>query len=338
MAIFNDELYSTGSMSFGSSTGLAKWTGSTWSSAAGFNESHSGIFVDGNDLYVGSDFASISKKTGTGSFTSLPELDDSNDNIFAINKYDGNIVIAGNFDAANAIVLNNIAYFDGTAWQALGDGLSGEVRCMTVYDGDLIVGGKFSQAGGNNAKFIAKWDGTNWSDVGGSVTGTGFNGIRDLRVHNNDLYVTGDFNAIGGVSGNYVAKWNGTAWTSMDLVTPSFYAASIELYNDELYVSTLDFDSTFVYKWDGPLGVEAAPIQDQKLSVFPNPSSDAITISSTGLSQGLTVFNSLGQTVYSNDQYENTVKLNVAYWESGIYIVEIKAENGETNRSKIIVR
>ena len=221
MAAFNNELYCTGSLSNGFSTGLSVWSGSTWNSGASFNTSHSGIFADEfeSTLYVGGDFGVLSKKvSGLGSFTEVATVDGFNKSIQAIDKYNGDIIIGGNFDVSSTdVTLNNVARLDGTTLAPMGDGVNGDIFAIAVYNSELYVGGKFSEAGGQSAKYIAKWDGSSWSNVGGSVTVTGGNGIRDMIVHNNKLYVAGDFSEIGGVSAKYVAAWDGTNWEDHSL-------------------------------------------------------------------------------------------------------------------------
>lgn len=66
------------------------------------------------------------------------------------------LVVGGCFSVAGDVTANNIATWDGSAWQPLGSGIGitgpcgsgGSVFALTVYNGELIVGGSFTTAGG----------------------------------------------------------------------------------------------------------------------------------------------------------------------------------------------
>ena len=70
---------------------------------------------------------------------------------------------SGSFQNANGQpAADNVAWFDGTAWRALGsngsgDGpWSGERRALAVVNGQLYAGGSFTSAGGDiDARFVA---------------------------------------------------------------------------------------------------------------------------------------------------------------------------------------
>jgi hypothetical protein len=111
----------------------------------------------------------------------------------------------------------------------------------------------FSQAGGQDAKYIAKWNGNSWSSVDGSVTESGLNGIRDMAIINNSLFVVGDFSEIGDVSAISVAAWNGTNWKGYDFTESNDFPNCIEAYNGKIYVGTLSFTSSrlFRFQWHG---------------------------------------------------------------------------------------
>jgi len=282
-------------------------------------------------LYVGSDFGVVSKKVGTGPFTAMPVLDDTNDNINAINKYNGDIIIAGNLNDYNGTALNNVAKWDGSAWQPLGGGLSSNVRCMAVYNSELYVGGSFYTAGGQPAKYIAKWNGTNWSDVSGSVTLAGGNGIRDMIVHNNMLIVVGDFAEIGGVATNNVAMWDGSSWNSLDLITPSSFANCVEVFNNRLYVGTFDFTEAPLYSRDLlTVGIDAIEAAYFELDVYPNPSNGTFNIE---LGEGaavttVEVINTLGSTVLTSTRnFENLINIDIQNQPKGVYIIKVTSGN-----------
>ena len=59
--------------------------------------------------------------------------------------------------------------WNGTAWQALGDGVTGgdfpTVWAVTVFNNELVVGGRFTSAGGSGANYIARWNGTIWQPL-----------------------------------------------------------------------------------------------------------------------------------------------------------------------------
>jgi hypothetical protein len=89
----------------------------------------------------------------------------------ALVEYNGDLIVAGRFDMAGAVAVNNIARWSSwSGWQSLDSGITGdeytEIYALYVLDGQLYVGGSFTLAGDMTAENIARWDGTNWSAVG----------------------------------------------------------------------------------------------------------------------------------------------------------------------------
>jgi hypothetical protein len=93
----------------------------------------------------------------------------------------GDLIVGGTFTSAAGLPVNNIARWDGSAWSALGPGLtrlngtSASVQALLALpNGDLIANGGFGQAGALPVPGMARWDGTNWSafpNPGGQLLG-----------------------------------------------------------------------------------------------------------------------------------------------------------------------
>lgn len=123
------------------------------------------------------------------------------------------LVVGGEFDFADRVAANNIARWDGVAWQALGGGIAGDVFCLArLPNGHVIAGGTFPAAGGLLANNIARWDGFAWSPLG-----TGLNGsvVALAVLPNGDLIAGGGFTSAGGIAVNRIARWNGFTWSPL---------------------------------------------------------------------------------------------------------------------------
>jgi hypothetical protein len=90
------------------------------------------------------------------------------------------LVVGGEFLHAGGTAMNRIAAWNGHAWKALGDGITGQwgyaVRALAVFDDGsgaaLYAGGNFKTFGGAPADDIARWNGVSWSAVGSGTSGT----------------------------------------------------------------------------------------------------------------------------------------------------------------------
>ena len=153
--------------------------------------------------------------------------------IFVSTIYNGNLIVAGQFDTAGGVPAANIAQWNGTSWSALGVGIKlrgrqfnttgGIVHGLAVYNGELYASGAFDTAGGAPAANIAKWNGTTWAPVGSGIQpytvigpfDTVSNQAGSMAVYNNELYVSGDFTTAGGIMSNNIARWNGNSWSAV---------------------------------------------------------------------------------------------------------------------------
>ena len=173
------------------------------------------ITVQGTDVYVGGDFASINGITANG-----------------IAKYDtvtgiwsalaGGItaVVDIAFDSAGILYaaststaeFNYIAQWNGTAWTAVGTGTSGSVNSLFIKDDILYLGGNFNTANGDTVNDIVKY---NIATTAWTAFSTGTNGtVYDVIVDSSDnVYIGGSFTT----PASKIAKWTGAAWEAMDV-------------------------------------------------------------------------------------------------------------------------
>ena len=88
--------------------------------------------------------------------------------VFAMLALGTDLYVAGSFQTAGGMVVNNIARWDGKAWSPLGEGLDGAAFAMTSIGGRLYVGGTFNIAGRLRVGHLACWDpaAQAWSQVG----------------------------------------------------------------------------------------------------------------------------------------------------------------------------
>jgi hypothetical protein len=163
--------------------GIAKWTGSKWESlGTGINGEGRAmaIFDDGGGeaLFVGGNFhmaggqpALRMARWRDGQWSALGE--GLNGRVLTLAVFDDGsgrgpaLYAGGEFTMSGTTVVNHLARWNGTSWEAVGGGVTGgAVHTLCVFDEDgaaganapaIFVGGDFTMAGGVISPGIARW-------------------------------------------------------------------------------------------------------------------------------------------------------------------------------------
>lgn len=361
LTFWNGELYAGGDIYLINgqpASNVARWDGTTWQSLGlgldgivyrlhGYPD---GLYAVGSFTHAGGIEANeLARWDGEAwhSVYGLPLYDDVN-LIYDMAWYNDQIYICGNFGSANGI--SDIAYYDGTAWASVGNGIRGsfsQVNLLEVHNGLLYVAGAFAQTQpygppDNPGCGIVTWDGANWGQLGDGTCGSGNPTIYRMTWIQDTLYVTGRFSRIGGVPTGRVGRWDGTQWCS--LVPPNYFYPDIGALG--AYRDTLLIGGTFweagpdsiirVGKWVGgdytsacglPTGVVPTEPIENELAIFPNPASDHIRIEfpDSAIGEQLVLFDATGRMVDTWRIDRSKTQLDLSQFGSGSYVLKTSA-------------
>ncbi|MEO8087170.1 MAG: T9SS type A sorting domain-containing protein [Bacteroidota bacterium] len=131
--------------------------------------------------------------------------------------------------------------WDGTAWVAVGTGLSGtaapKVNALISFNGELYAGGAFSLSASNYN--IAKWNGSAWVAVGEGLQGVAGSFVTCFYVWNGVLFAGGTFTQSGMASISKVAKLINNVWQQVGGGAPPKCLSGVYAmakHSNELYV------------------------------------------------------------------------------------------------------
>lgn len=184
---------------------LARWDGTNWMPALPGGEGNVGVSAPASDFSSG---------------------------ILALETRGNEMVIGGSaITNAGSVPLNNIGYWNGTAWNDLGGGINGRVTGV-LFDGARIwAGGSFTEAGGVPATNIAVWNGKQWEALGAGLPFV----PEDLAVYQGEVFAAAD--RYTDLQPGGLLKWNGASWTTLaGAFTESGAARSLLSRPEGLYV------------------------------------------------------------------------------------------------------
>ena len=75
----------------------------------------------------------------------------------------------------------------------------------------------------------------------------------------------------------------------------------------------------------------------QNVTVYPNPAKDNFTVNGEALNH-ISVYNTIGQLVYSADCEGNSAVISLSNMESGVYVVRVATENGTATKRITVIR
>jgi hypothetical protein len=178
LIVHDGELFAAGSFDTAGGTpasNIARWDGSQWQPiGAGIGGDGYALIVHNGDLFAGGAFETAGETTANniarwdgeawhsvGTGTTGGYFDGL---VFALAAFEDDLVAGGSFDTAGGVTANNIARWDGEAWQAVGEGMSGgwfdgAIFALSTFDADLIAGGDFTAAEGQTVNHVARWPG-----------------------------------------------------------------------------------------------------------------------------------------------------------------------------------
>jgi len=186
--------------------------------------------------------------------------------VLALTTYQDQLIAGGDFSLADSTTVLHVARWDGTAWQALGSGVSDapetypSVSALLPFDNDLVVGGTFQQAGELPTNCIARWNGIAWQGLGGGMTLTNPTGgdvpsVQCLIEFEGNLLAGGLFDRVDGMPSPALALWNGQSWLPFG-TTPVREVHALAIHGGALIAacSYMRFDQVLfsgVVRWNG---------------------------------------------------------------------------------------
>ena len=167
----------------------------------------------------------------------------------------GRIYFCGLFTTANGITVNQICYWDGSTFVAMGKGVTvGQAFTIAIAaNGDVHVGGAFTTVdgvAGNN--YYARWNfaTSTWTAFGAAIPTGPINAIK-IKPSNQNIYLAGNFtNWNANANADYIVSYDGTTWSALGSAT---LTTSVQFHG-------LDFDASenlyigagaILRKWDG---------------------------------------------------------------------------------------
>ncbi len=134
----------------------------------------------------------------------------------------GDLIAAGDFNAADSALTNLVARWTGSSWQSIAGGgvpRPNPYSPMIPYavaaspTGEIYLGGSLSL--NSSIYYITRWDGSAWTLMGSGVDNT----VRAIAVMpNGDVIAAGDFANAGGAPATRIARWNAASgWAPLGL-------------------------------------------------------------------------------------------------------------------------
>jgi len=364
---FGNNIFVTGSFDqAGNKTvnGLTMWDGNSWNNFGtglktwgGYWGTGLGFKVIDNELYVfgvfdsinGNACNSLAKFNGTTwvsvyNFPIFSSMIGYHNQVYDIAKYNDQLYVCGNFDNYPLMTISYITKWDGNNWVNVGNGINGgiiDARRMVVYKDELVVAGRFSKTINptNPGENIGKWDGTQWTELGSGVDEI----IWDMKVHNDTLYVCGAFQHAGGIPANKLARWDGSKWCGYGITINNVIVA-LDFYHDTLYIgggfNYLNSDSIWgVAKWTGgnyvdtcssTIGIEQIENQQQLISIYPNPATNAIYILGITTNAIAEVYDISGKLILTRKLL--IPQLDISALAQGMYFIKLCTKEGSVVR------
>ena len=99
----------------------------------------------------------------------------------------------------------------------------------------------------------------------------------------------------------------------------------------EVIPGVFTYSWAFLYGNVGTLGID--DVSHTTISIYPNPVSEMLYVDSSEPIKTIKIFNKIGQLVRSNSNYN---KIDTENMQSGLYIVHVYFENGQSEIQKLI--
>lgn len=178
-----------------------------------FVTSASGVELNRITKWTGSGWAPL--KVGTGGTAGVSGT------VTALAAVGTTLYVAGNFSQAGDVAANGVAKWSGTAWSAVGEGVSGGfVNAMAVVSAtNICVGGLFMVGEDLVLCHVARWNGSVWLPIGDLGVGS----VQTMVASGTTVYIGGTFGSVDvdgsgpieAVEASNIARWNGSSWAAL---------------------------------------------------------------------------------------------------------------------------
>lgn len=177
--------------------------------------------------------------------------------------------------------------------------------------------------------YLAMDNGNTWMDLSATLPDIPVNDI--VQADNGRLYVATDIGVFGSANG-------GTSWEAISSGMPNVVVTDMHIHEPSGYLYAATYGRS-IYKIDLSqivLGTDSE-LLNAELTIFPNPASDVVTISTSKNLEGqISIYNELGRLVLSEEISGTQKTLSVSNLPTGLYFVSVSSENRKITKKLII--
>jgi hypothetical protein len=269
IAVSGDGIYAGGQFTSAGGAGtnrIARWDGTSWSAlSTGVTGALTpvvyAVTVSGADVYAGGFFSSaggvpangIAKWNGASwsAFGNGVTTISGAGTVAGIALDGANVYAGGSFSTAGTVAASNVARWNGSAWEALGQGVNAAVWAVTRFNGQIYIAGDFTLSGTTQMRRVARWTGSAWEEVGGGLNGSAYT----FAQYGGNLYAGGAFTEAGGQPASAVAVWNGSVWQPLGAgvagLVSGLSAGNTGVYAGGTFLTAGGVTCNSVAKWTG---------------------------------------------------------------------------------------